>query len=65
MLYRAPRLSLLKLIRTAASRVIGALLDGRRSAIDTSLLQGVPEHHLRDLGLRRDVDAHFRTASFR
>jgi hypothetical protein len=53
MLYRAPRLSALRLIRIVASRVIGALAEGRRTAADTSLLEGVPEHHLRDLGIRR------------
>jgi hypothetical protein len=59
MLYRTPRFSLLKLLGNAATRIAGAIAAGNRTAAETSLLDGLSEHQLRDLGVRRYVDTHF------
>ena len=59
MLYRTPRFSGRKLIHTGLARLAGAIAQSNRIAADKSLFDGLPEHHLRDLGLRRTEDRHF------
>ena len=65
MLYSAPRFTALKLIRSAAARIVGAIAATRRTPVDISLFDGLSEHHLRDLGLRRYEDRHFHETFYR
>lgn len=65
MLYRTPRFSAARLIRSTVVRLAGAIAQGSRTAADTSRLDGLPEHHLRDLGLRRYEDRHFHETYYR
>ncbi len=65
MLYRAPRFSLTRLIRTGIARLGGVMAQANRAAADTSYLDSLPEHHLRDLGLRRHEDRHFHQTYYR
>jgi uncharacterized protein YjiS (DUF1127 family) len=65
MLYRTPRFSALDLVRATATRLAGAIAAGHRIAQDTSRFDGLSEHHLRDLGLRRYEDRHFHETFYR
>ena len=65
MLYRAPRFSARRFIRTTLARLAAAVADSSRTAADTALFGGLPEHHLRDLGLRRYEDRHFHQTFYR
>lgn len=65
MLYQARRITLPNLARAAAVRVVALAQDMHRTAVDTSRFDGLSEHHLRDLGLRRYEDRHFHETFYR
>jgi hypothetical protein len=65
MLYHTARFTPLKLIRTAATRLAGAIAASKRTAADTTLFDGLSAHQLRDLGLRRHEDPHFHETYYR
>lgn len=65
MLYRAPRPSVLALVRAAAIRVVALAREIRRTDADTAFLDSLPAHHLRDLGLRRIEDPHLHQTYYR
>ena len=45
--------------------VVALAQDMHRTAVDTSRFDGLSEHHLRDLGLRRYEDRHFHETFYR
>jgi hypothetical protein len=57
MLYQTPRRpSLAALVRTAFARLGGLLAEFHRTGTDTAYIDGLGDHQLRDLGLRRFTD---------
>lgn len=65
MLYRTPRFSAARLLRTTLVRIGAALGELRYGAPDTAHFDTLPEEHLRDLGLRRYDDRHFNQQFYR
>jgi hypothetical protein len=65
MLYRAPRLSVARLLRTTLARIGAAVAGGCCGASDIAHFDTLPERHLRDLGLRRYDDRHFHQQFYR
>ena len=65
MLYRTRRVTVSALARAAAIRVVAIAQEMHRTAVDTSRFDGLSEHHLRDLGLRRYQDRHFHETFYR
>ena len=56
MLYRTPRLSVAGLLRPALACLAGAMAEFRQTGTDTTYLDSLSDHHLRDLGIRRFND---------
>ena len=56
MLYRTPRRSFTALLRATLARLGGALAQFHRTGVDTAYIDGLGDHQLRDLGLRRFTD---------
>jgi uncharacterized protein YjiS (DUF1127 family) len=58
MLYRSPRFAIVDVLRAAVVRLAAGFAQFRRIGADTAYLDTLPEHQLRDLGLRRFTDRH-------
>lgn len=56
MLYRPPRTTLRAVLRNTAAFVAGAIADWARTGADTAHFDGLSDHQLRDLGVRRFND---------
>ena len=56
MLYRTPRPSFTALLRATVVRLGGLMAEFHRTGVDTAYIDGLGDHQLRDLGLRRFTD---------
>ena len=56
MLYRTPRPSFTALLRATVIRLGGLVAEFHRTGVDTAYIDGLGDHQLRDLGLRRFTD---------
>jgi hypothetical protein len=56
MLYRTPRPSFTAVLRATFVRLGGIVAEFHRTGADTAYIDGLGDHQLRDLGLRRFTD---------
>ena len=56
MLYRTPRPSFTAVLRATFARLGGIVAEFHRTGADTAYIDGLGDHQLRDLGLRRFTD---------
>jgi hypothetical protein len=61
MLYRQPSFSIVSSLRAGLARIAGQAAEFHRTSTDTAYVDGLNEHALRDLGIRRisGRDEHF------